>query len=439
MNSDSDKESDRMKRIVAVLLLFLLIMPVALTSCGKPAETTADVTEPGQITDEASYEITDTEKTTEPENNEETTTETEAGQAAVTETEEQTEIQETTDNGPTDKETTVGLVLPENSRELSYDLAKILLTFCYGYTEEATTALLKAGGFEILFTKNYDKSAADKSHTCAYTVAKGKYNGKSIYAIVIRGTEGGEWYSNLDFAPSHDNNTKFAENFYMAAHDIFLSVKELFDSDPDSYKVICGHSRGAAASNLLGVTLDNVYNKKDIYVYTFATPNTVRGEEAEPDTEGEGKKYYNIFNFINPADLVAYVPLEAHGFRRAGTDIMLSDEENKSKIITGVESLVYLAPDIKSYYENKYSLTEKGLSDDGMSVYDVLQYIAAMYASDYANMDLSKLLTMSPESDLYAALGILTEFSDSKNMIGIAYEHSVSRYTELIIAKQAEQ
>jgi hypothetical protein len=62
-----------------------------------------------------------------------------------------------------------------------------------------------------------------------------------------------------------------------------------------------------------------------------------------------------------------------------------------------------------------------------------------MYASDYANMDISKLLTMSPESDLYAALAVLSEFSDTQNMLNIANEHSVSRYAQLIAEKQASE
>ena len=118
---------------------------------------------------------------------------------------------------------------------------------------------------------------------------------------------------------------------------------------------------------------------------------------------------------------------------------MLDSEDKKTSIITGIESLINLAPDIRSYYEDKHSLTGKGLSDDGLSTYDILQYIAAMYASDYANMDISKLLTMSPESDLYAALAVLSEFSDTQNMLNIANEHSVSRYAQLIAEKQVSE
>ena len=392
-----------MKKKITVLLLSVIVIISAVTSCGNKDDT---VTETEEITVEET--ITETETVTE------------------TETEGVTEAET---NAP---ETTVELSLPENSAEISYDTALQLLSFCSGYNERSTAALLKNAGFEVLFAKNYDKPFSDTSHTCAYTVAKGRYNGKNVYLVVIRGTYGGEWYSNFDFAPSHNNDTQYAENFFMAAQDVYLSVKDLFDSDPDSYKVICGHSRGAAASNLLGVLLDSVYDSKNIYVYTFATPNTVRGDEAE-------KEYKNIFNFINPADTVVYVPLEAHGFSRAGTDITLDTADKKNDIIKAIESLSYIAPDIRSYYEDKHSLTEKGLSDDGMSIFDILKFVAAMYASDAQQMDNSQFQNISPESDLYAVMNVMNDFSDTQKLLLIANEHMVSRYSELITMMKGEE
>ena len=395
-----------MKKYTALFILIVSIFSVIMTSCANTGET---IIETDEIT---TAEVTVTE------------TETETETETVTEEETETQKQE--------NETTVNLSLPDKSADMSYDTALQLLSFASGYNEKSTASLLKNAGFEVLFSKNYDKPFSDTSHTCAYTVAKGRYNGKNVYAVVIRGTYGGEWYSNFDFAPSHNNDTQYAENFFMAAQDIYLSVKDLFDNDPDSYKVICGHSRGAAASNLLGVLLDSVYDRDNIYVYTFATPNTVRGTEAE-------KEYNNIFNFINPADTVVYVPLKAHGFSRAGTDIMLDSEDKKNDVVTAIESLSYIAPDIRSYYEEKYSLTEKGLSDDGMSVFDIFKFVASMYASDSQQMDLSQLQNISPESDLYAAVNVMSDFSDTQKLLTIANEHAVSRYSELIREKQAEE
>lgn len=348
----------------------------------------------------------------------------------VTETEIVTETETETDTEPEQTETIneIDLPLPEKSSVLSYDLAVKLIQFCSDFSENATKSDLQLSGFEPLFSKNYDKSVNDMSHTSAFTVARGRYNGKNAYVIVVRGTSGGEWYSNFDFAPSHDNNTQFAENFYLAANDVFLSVKETFDNDPDSYKIICGHSRGAAVSNLLGVMLDNVYDEYSIYVYTFATPNTVRDKEAE-------KEYENIFNFINPADVVTYVPVEAHGYKRAGTDIVLSDDASADTVIQKLGALANIAPDIRSYYEDKHSLTQKGLSDDGMSVFDVLKYLASLFSANLKETDLSALSIISQESDLYPVLDIVNEFNDTSDAMRILNEHTTLKYASLIKQK----
>ena len=64
---------------------------------------------------------------------------------------------------------------------------------------------------------------------------------------------------------------------------------------------ISGYSRAAAVSNVTAGTLVNTgfLPKEDVYTYTFATPAAI----LEPPKEG----YENIFNIIDPADLVPQV------------------------------------------------------------------------------------------------------------------------------------
>ena len=64
---------------------------------------------------------------------------------------------------------------------------------------------------------------------------------------------------------------------------------------------ISGYSRAAAVSNVTAGTLVNTgfLPKEDVYAYTFATPAAI----LEPPKEG----YENIFNIIDPADLVPQV------------------------------------------------------------------------------------------------------------------------------------
>ncbi|MBQ7646869.1 MAG: lipase family protein [Clostridia bacterium] len=377
--------------------------------------TTAETTKAPETT----RETTTAEVTTAPETTKEETT-AEVTTAPETETETDAPTTEPVD----DKTPTVKLSVPSNPNKSSTTFAKELLGLCDDGGQSAVASDLKNAGFDIVMAKNYNKASSDRSHTCAYTVGKGKYNDKYMYAIVIRGTSGGEWYSNFDFAPSHSNDTQYAENFYLAAQDIYRNVKSIFDDDKDAYIVVCGHSRGAAVSNLLGVLLNSVYNSERIYVYTFATPATVRGDAANVE-------HKNIFNYINPNDAVTHVPLADHGYKRAGTDIILPKLSKTNELVTALEDLSSIAPDIKSYYEDKHSLTSAGLSDDGMTVFQVMNYLCDILVTQTA--DMSKLSGIQPESDLYPLVSLLSKFSDSTQAMKIASEHLPTMYSVLLM------
>ena len=416
----------------------------------EPTETTDTEEETTTVTETTTEENTTAEETTTPEETttEETTTAAETKPPVTTAetTKEETKPPVTTapETKPpvtTAPETTapetedpygiideelpdVELLVPERSDVVSYDFALDMLELCKDGNRDNTAMRLNQNGFDVLFTKYYDKPSTDRSHTSAYTVGVGKYNEKRAYIIVIRGTSGGEWYSNFDFAPSHSNDTQYAENFLAAAQDIYLSVKDLFDKDKDAYIFVCGHSRGAATANLLGVLLDEAYGTENIYVYTYATPGTVRGEAAK-------KEYKNIFNFINTHDVVVYVPLEEHGFSRAGTDIKSYITPTQTSLIKSMKDLSKIAPTIKSYYEDKHSLTQAGLSNDGMTVYEVMQYLCTLLAT--GSSDMSKLDSIKKESDLYPFVSTIKSFATNTLMLlQPVMEHEPSMYQMII-------
>ena len=87
---------------------------------------------------------------------------------------------------------------------------------------------------------------------------------------------------------------------------------------------IAGFSRAAAVSNVVAGTLVNTgfLPREDVYAYTFATPAAIRN----PPREG----YENIFNIINPADLVPQVMPAEWGYGRYGKDLFLSVQEFSS-------------------------------------------------------------------------------------------------------------
>jgi len=355
-------------------------------------------------------------------------TQSETAEQIITEAPITTDTQEETgkdgDGDPITTGDTVSISLPESNYEMSVQTAKDLLNICSQGLESSIGTRMQSAGFEVLFSRNFDKSADDPSHTSAYSVGKGRLGGRNAYIVVVRGTSGGEWYSNFDFCPSHTRDSLYSENFMEAASDIYQSVKELFEADRDAYIFVCGHSRGAATANLLGVLLDdNGFDNGRLYVYTYATPNTVK--------QGAEGGYNNIFNFINRKDVVTYLPPEYLGFVRAGTDIILNEGLTPDVLFLSPELMQTVAPSIESYYNDRYSLTEAGLSEDGATVFELMSRLGGMLGG----VDSSFLLFASSVregSDLYPIVSSLTGFSDPSSMTAVLYEHLPATYLQLI-------
>lgn len=298
--------------------------------------------------------------------------------------------------------------LPESSSTLSYELAGQLLTLCSNSSLEMTKAYCRAAGFDtFLADRHYDKDPTDTSHTSGFLIASQRmtYNGeeREVLLVVVRGTYAGEWYSNFDFAPSMNPDTSYAENFKAAAEDVYTVLGDMLEATQDPVVLVCGHSRGAAVANLLGGILNEKHDPADVFVYTFATPGTVRGDGADADAT-------NIFNFINPLDIVTELPLKAWGYTHLGQDIILPlGDRPLDRMNAAKEIMSTLAPDIRAYYEDKHSLTEAGLSEDGMTSKEFMGILAKMLigmSTGEMNIDYT-LFMVREESDFRPFVDLL--------------------------------
>lgn len=183
------------------------------------------------------------------------------------------------------------------------------------YAVQMQQLYLRAQGFEPVGQYNYARAEDDARHVAAYTMYdQALADGGTAVIIAVRGTGEGEWPLNMDVMPSGDYDLPYAENFYLAARDILDTHAEYLSGLQSPVFLVTGHSRGAAVANLLAAALSDCFGAQNVYGYTFATPRTVRGDDVA---------YSNIFNVINPCDLVTYLPLPQWGFYRLGTDIVL--------------------------------------------------------------------------------------------------------------------
>lgn len=329
------------------------------------------------------------------------------------------------------------LALPDSTRDCSTPLAMQALLLCSGHTAENTAALLGAGGFELLAQENFDKAGTDPAHTCAYTVARKTvlYGGapRTLLLTAVRGTSGGEWYSNFDIAPGQNEDSPFAENFLFAAEDALLTLKSFAEAETAPLFLICGHSRGAACANLLGVLVNELYGEENAFVYTFATPGTLRSDAVGTLPDG------NIFNYLNPLDLVPQMPLEAWGYSRAGTNILLPADREMPYGET-LDILAGIAPTVDAYYNERHSLTGPGLSEDGLAAFEVFLMVGSALAGAGTESDaasaapdgLKKLL--STDSDLYPLTELLERAAANDWEIGkdILHQHLPDTYGSLL-------
>lgn len=182
----------------------------------------------------------------------------------------------------------------------------------------------------------------------------------TIIAVAVRG--GGykkEWEGNFNVGASGEHT-----GFALAKDQVLDFIRTYINSHDDiTGKIkfwVTGYSRGAATANLTAAALDNgisysgcSYSAGDVYAYTFETPAGAMSPGCR------NSLYNNIFNIINPNDVVPKVAPQAWQFGRYGKDMILPS--NVGRRLSGYQ--------VDLNTENKpYSTLEANMLD----MYDAL-------------------------------------------------------------------
>lgn len=207
------------------------------------------------------------------------------------------------------------------------------------YAEEALTTLgfsnIQTDSYQMrshtldqigsLFSGSYDVAAyafASKDITSSFG-----NDGTTLIFIGIRGSYGAEWLSNIKML----NNTTphFDHKGFKAAEEDVKAALEAYILDigvnPANIKLlITGHSRGGAIANLLaadfnnGTTLfEDAISTSDVFAYTYASPSVTQNETRT------NPRHNNVFNVVNPSDIVCQLPLTSWNYGRYGTVVSL--------------------------------------------------------------------------------------------------------------------
>lgn len=246
-----------------------------------------------------------------------------------------------------------------DSIDYNHELARFcsqFVTIGYGKKYEINNAL-KSMGFENIEVEKHAGRDQINYFIAQRKVVPAGINSISYTLIFIGliGSHQAQWYSNFDpmGVKSESGIKDCPENVHRGFWDakafahrkLEEYVNAMSRKNPDvlsSGKVkllIAGHSRGAAASNLLAADIidDNginigkysncsqkkcVISNDNVYTYAFATPNSSAQKENGIYVR-EKECYKRIYNIVNPEDFVTKVMPESWGFGNFGTTYSL--------------------------------------------------------------------------------------------------------------------
>lgn len=206
------------------------------------------------------------------------------------------------------------IIKETDSDEYNPQLAHMLIALCNSIHDgENVNATFERMGFYDTVT-DYCMSGI----LLAYGIGKKQVGDETYVLIIARGTGDfslspfenfntlSEWMSNILDAKANDSGQH--SGFSDAAKELydrmmrFLGVEDIDELSNVKF-VITGHSRGAAAANILAARLaDEGISQKNIYAYTFACPDTA------VITKDKAESYHCIFNIGNVNDMVTWVP-----------------------------------------------------------------------------------------------------------------------------------
>ena len=131
------------------------------------------------------------------------------------------------------------------------------------------------------------------------------------------------------------------EGWYNAANKTIDYINEYISANRITGKIkvwIAGFSRGGATANLAAGLLDNkilndeeifsndvTLTRDDLYAYTFEAPQGANYNSETVEKPGS-ELYNNIYNVVNPNDLVPKVAMSEYGFTRFGIDKFITTE-----------------------------------------------------------------------------------------------------------------
>ena len=191
------------------------------------------------------------------------------------------------------------------------------------------------------FETNEDYVSRSRFDSIGVACANKQVDDYTVIGVGIR--SGGyfrEWSNNV-YLGDGTKSDYMHEGWYNAANKTIDYINEYIFANRITGKIkvwIAGFSRGGATTNLAAGLLDNkimnneeifssdvTLTRDDLYAYTFEAPQGANYNSETVKKPGD-PLYNNIFNIVNPNDLVPKVAMSEYGFTRFGTDKFITTD-----------------------------------------------------------------------------------------------------------------
>ncbi|MBQ2069456.1 MAG: hypothetical protein II467_00840 [Bacilli bacterium] len=185
------------------------------------------------------------------------------------------------------------------------------------------------------FTVNEDYKKSATFDTIGLAAAKREFGDYTVVAITPR--SGGyfrEWANNMHLGDGSQSDMMH-EGWYNAANKLLSFLDGYVSENNVKGKVklsMVGFSKGGATTNIAAGLIDNKLNRgekvfsngatttrEDVYAYTFEAPQGANTNSKNVKAPKDSL-YDNIFNIVNPLDIVPKVAMKQYGFTRFGRD-----------------------------------------------------------------------------------------------------------------------
>ena len=204
-----------------------------------------------------------------------------------------------------------------NNKLLTMSYCLALPTFEMGNPQYINSTMENIGFDNIVIDDLNDIPTKD---TIGTAISSKKIDGYNIIAVSIRGENyGAEWISN--FTVGKEGNAK---GFNEASNKVLERIKKYInDNNLTNNKIwVSGYSRAGAVADLTGVYINEHLSEfnttsNDLYIYTFEAPSCCESS----------KTYENIYNVINPNDIVPFVCPPQWKLYSNGKKVQIDDTE----------------------------------------------------------------------------------------------------------------